>query len=129
MKTPLTMLIISTIAISSAKAQVNTPIASNDYFARNSRVFIPAIIKDEPVAAQAETLNNGEGPAGYVKCTLDNSSFDFADIVDVAYGANGKFKYMTHVAGKINFDAKTFGDPVPGVVKAGYYRIVPKKDN
>jgi len=44
--------------------------------------------------------------------------------VDVAYGAEGKFKYITHVSGTIKFDAKTFGDSGSRVEKVGYYKIV-----
>lgn len=65
-----------------------------------------------------------EGPVGYTRCSLDNMTFTTNDLVDVAYGADGKFKYKTHVSGTIKFDAKTFGDPAPGVEKVGYYKIV-----
>jgi hypothetical protein len=62
-----------------------------------------------------------EGPVGYTWCADDNGTFTSTDIVNVAYGANGKFKYRSGVSGEIKFDSKTFGDPVPGVTKAGYY--------
>jgi len=55
---------------------------------------------------------------------LITMTFTTNDLVDVAYGAEGKFKYKTHVSGSIKFDAKTFGDPAPGVEKVGYYKIV-----
>jgi len=42
--------------------------------------------------------------------------------VDVAYGANGKFKFKSGVTGKITFDDATFGDPIKGVRKSGFYR-------
>ena len=65
-----------------------------------------------------------EGPVGYIKCSFEDGTFTANDLVDVAYGANGKFKYKTHVSGTIKFDSKTFGDPVPGVEKSGYYKPV-----
>ena len=64
-----------------------------------------------------------DGPVGYVKCSFQDGTFFSNDIVDVAYGADGKFKYKTHVSGTIKFDYKTFGDPAPGVEKAGYYKV------
>ena len=67
-----------------------------------------------------------DGPVGYIKCSFQDGTFSSNDILDVAYGANGKFKYKTHVSGIIHFDSKTFGDPVPGVEKAGYYKIAIK---
>jgi hypothetical protein len=39
------------------------------------------------------------------------------------YGANGRFFYKKFASGKIKFDNSSFGgDPVPNVVKRGYYR-------
>jgi len=42
----------------------------------------------------------------------------------VAYGAQGKFNYLYGQSGTITFDNATFGDPIGGVVKSGYYKIV-----
>lgn len=47
---------------------------------------------------------------------------------DVAYGAAGKFATKTGVTGHIAFTNAVFGDPCPGVVKAGYAKpTVPAK--
>lgn len=130
------LLIISVFATKMSFAQINTPITSSDYFVQNQtgkQQIQPKVVtsgeikKDESAVATTDNANNGQGPVGYIKCTFDNGSINFNDIVDVAYGANGKFKFMTHVAGTIKFDSKTFGDPIPGVEKAGYYRVVSKK--
>lgn len=61
-------------------------------------------------------------PAGYTWCAGEGGSCSFTSKVDVAYGANGNFYYKSGVTGTINFNNATFGDPIPGVVKAGYYR-------
>ena len=74
----------------------------------------------EKLADVTEVL---DGPVGYTKCTFQDGTFLSNDIIDVAYGANGKFTYKTHVSGTIRFDSKTFGDPTPGVEKAGYYKV------
>ena len=64
------------------------------------------------------------GPAGYTWCAGENGSYTFSQSVDLAYGANGTFAYKTGVAaGSITFNNATFGDPIPGVAKAGFYKI------
>jgi len=74
----------------------------------------------------ADVTEVAEGPVGYVKCAFQDMTFSSNDIIDVAYGANGKFTYKTHVSGAIRFDNKTFGDPAPGVDKVGYYKVAIK---
>jgi C1A family cysteine protease len=66
--------------------------------------------------------NNNGGPAGFTWCAKEGGSYTFTTKVDVAYGANGKFNYKYGVTGKIRFDNATFGDPVVGIVKSGYYK-------
>lgn len=63
------------------------------------------------------------GPDGYTFCANENQSYTFSQTVDVAYGANGKFAYKTGVTGTITFNNATFGDPIVGVPKKGYYKI------
>ena len=64
------------------------------------------------------------GPAGYTKCADEHQSFTLPGICNVAYGAKGIFAYKYNVKGTITFNNATFGDPVPGVFKAGYYKQV-----
>jgi len=66
------------------------------------------------------------GPAGYTWCAGENGSYTFGQSVDVAYGANGSFNYKTGVSGTITFNNATFGDPIVGVAKAGYYKTSTK---
>lgn len=67
--------------------------------------------------------SGNDGPVGYAWCAKENGFYTFNQIVDVAYGANGKYYYKSGMTGKINFDIATFGDPIPGVVKSGYYKL------
>jgi hypothetical protein len=62
------------------------------------------------------------GPAGYNRCAGEGEAYNFSSPVDVAYGANGTFVYKTGVVGTITFDNNTFGDPIPGVWKSGYFQ-------
>jgi hypothetical protein len=62
-------------------------------------------------------------PVGFTWCARENTSYSFDRKVDVAYGANGKWVYKYNVSGTINFNNSTFGDPIPGVFKGGFYRV------
>jgi len=62
-------------------------------------------------------------PDGYVKVADENQSKAFGEeVVDVAYGANGKFYFQTAVKGTVMFNNTRFGDPIVGTFKAGYAR-------
>ena len=65
-----------------------------------------------------------QGPPGYTFCAGENQIFLLPAKSHVAYGANGKFKYLYNQTGEITFSNETFGgDPIFGVVKLGYYKI------
>lgn len=66
--------------------------------------------------------SGGDGPSGYTRCAGEGGSCEFASPTDIAYGANGAWVYRSGVTGRITFDNRTFGDPAPGVLKAGYFR-------
>lgn len=62
-------------------------------------------------------------PPGYIFACNENQSYNFGtSVVDVAYGRNGTYAYQTGVTGNITFNNARFGDPLVGVLKAGYYR-------
>jgi hypothetical protein len=62
-------------------------------------------------------------PTGYIKIADENQSYNFGtQLVDVAYGANGYYYYKTGVTGTIAFNNATFGDPLVGTNKFGYFR-------
>ena len=67
----------------------------------------------------------GEGPAGFTYIAEEGQSYTFGQTVDVAYGANGSFHYLYGRTGDIAFNDATFGNPLSGVGKKGYYRISP----
>ena len=64
-----------------------------------------------------------QGPAGYTYCAREGGSYTLSVKSHVAYGTNGHFNYRYNQTGTITFDNGTFGDPAPGVVKSGYYKV------
>ena len=63
------------------------------------------------------------GPEGYTYCADEGVSVTFDMYVNVAYGADGNFNYLYEVTGTITFDNDTFGDPIHGTVKHGFYQV------
>jgi len=63
-------------------------------------------------------------PPGYVKVADENQSFTFSSTVpvDVAYGKPGGYVFRNGVTGAITFNNATFGDPLVGTGKEGYWR-------
>lgn len=61
-------------------------------------------------------------PPGYLPAAPENQSAFFATPVDVAYGANGFYYYKASVSGSVTFDNDSFGDPLVGTFKYGFYR-------
>lgn len=60
---------------------------------------------------------------GYEYCAAENESFNFKEVSDVAYGAEGGFVYLPDKIGTVVFNNETFGgDPSPNKVKMGFYR-------
>jgi hypothetical protein len=75
------------------------------------------LLVSRPIFAQA--------PPGYTLCASENQSFTLPAKSDLAYGANNKFAYLFNQTGTVTFSNGFFGnDPVPGVPKFGYYKIV-----
>ncbi len=69
-------------------------------------------------------IAHAQAPSGYTYCADENGSFTLPVKSHVAYGANGKYRYLFNQTGTIIFNAQTFGsDPIFGVYKAGYYKI------
>ena len=58
----------------------------------------------------------------YTQGAAEGQSYSFSSPTDIAYGANGKYVFRSAVTGTITFNNATFGDPIPGVAKAGYFR-------
>ncbi len=60
--------------------------------------------------------------AGFTISVGENNTATFDEPVDVAYGENGKYFYKRNVSGPIRFDNQTFGDPIVGTYKHGWWR-------
>jgi hypothetical protein len=61
-------------------------------------------------------------PVGYLYRAEENETTFFPTPVDVAYGKNGSFFYKSGVSGTIRYDNDSFGDPLVGTLKTGYYK-------
>lgn len=68
------------------------------------------------------TASASGGPAGYTRCATEGERITLPVASDVAYGAEGRYRYLSQPAGTLAFDNATFGDPAPGIRKAGYIR-------
>lgn len=84
-----------------------------EYFRGGSRVAMTIDLDSGPESGL---------PPGYIYCCQENQSHTFDSPVDVAYGKDGQFAFMSGVTGTITFNNATFGDPNVGVLKAGYFR-------
>jgi len=91
----------------------------NNAFPAKMYVDYVRVYQDSPVITPPNTP-----PAGYTWCVGENGSYALNGTCDVAYGANGQFNYKYSQTGTVAFNNANFGDPIPGVVKAGYYKTV-----
>ncbi len=93
---------------------------------RTPRALRFSYLKNGARQSYIEPLTTGINstlPPGYVKVCDENQTYNFgANVVDVAYGANGNFFFQTDVTGSVAFNNARFGDPLVGTVKAGYFR-------
>jgi spore coat protein U-like protein len=63
-----------------------------------------------------------ETPPGYSFCAREDQRCSFSGTRDVAYGANGKFKYKYGVTGGIDCHNNVFGDPIYNVKKSCFIK-------
>ncbi len=61
-------------------------------------------------------------PTGYVAVCNEGQSYSFSSPVDVAYGESGGYTFRQGLSGTITFNNTTFGDPLVGTLKKGYWR-------
>ncbi|XXF77757.1 hypothetical protein P2318_32615 [Myxococcaceae bacterium GXIMD 01537] len=78
----------------------------------NEPINVP---RDLPGGYDITTFNQG---------VADGATFSLPGPCDVAYGANGRFRFIPGVEGSITFNAATFGDPKSGGSNKGYYRQI-----
>ncbi|ACU74133.1 alpha-L-rhamnosidase [Catenulispora acidiphila DSM 44928] len=55
---------------------------------------------------------------GWKQCATENQNCAFSDLMTVAYGANGAYKFATLGSGGTACDDAVFGDPAPNATKA-----------
>jgi hypothetical protein len=67
-----------------------------------------------------EWLHPKVGPTAYGYCATEGQHCSFTGLADVAYGADGRFRFIYAVNGGIDCNNTVFGDPDPGVHKACY---------
>jgi hypothetical protein len=77
-----------------------------------------------PVAVEEMTCGVNGGQANYTYSVDENGSATFSQTVELAYGANGHFFFAHEFTGSVTFNNSTFGDPIVGTVKKGYFRVV-----
>lgn len=97
----------------SAGSLDKTPIELKFTYLQNGIRQSLTIPLDEGVASEL--------PVGYLFSVAENNSAYFPTPVDVAYGGGGSFHYKKGVSGTVTFDNQTFGDPIVGGAKNGYY--------
>lgn len=63
-------------------------------------------------------------PPGFVRVCNENQSYTFSSTtpVDVAYGESGGYTFKRGITGPITFNNSTFGDPLVGTPKGGFWR-------
>jgi hypothetical protein len=86
---------------------------------------IPGVGKygfSRPSGSTTPPATGPTGPSGFTYAVGENQSYTFTSPVDVAYGANGQFNYKYGVTGTVSFNNATFGDPIPGTYKSGFFR-------
>lgn len=79
----------------------------------------------ETLVTRLDGLPSGPPPAGYIKVAVENQTVHFDEVVDLAYGKEGRFYYQQAQTGDIVFNNARFGDPYLNVLKDGYYRPSP----
>ena len=55
---------------------------------------------------------------GWQQCATENQNCAYSDLMTVAYGANGAYKFATLGSGGTACDNAVFGDPAPNAAKA-----------
>jgi hypothetical protein len=79
----------------------------------------PPATPPPPPSSTPPPTTTPTGPSGYTFCANENGICTFSGTQSVAYGANGKFKYLTLTNGTLCSNS-VFGDPIVNVVKACY---------
>ena len=81
-----------------------------------------AIPQSQLFPAVSVPIATAGGPAGYTRCSGEGETCVLTGTMDVAYGANGAFIYLTNRTGSVACNNGTFTDPITGVVKSCYVK-------
>jgi PA14 domain len=79
-------------------------------------VLITGAVAADPTPPAIDDISS------YTRCAGEYQSFVLPGSCDVAYGTNGLYVFKTGQSGTVVFSNGTFGDPIPGVAKSGYFR-------
>jgi len=78
----------------------------------------------DKIATCTVTVISG-GPEGYTYSCSENATIVVSETMDIAYGANGSYLYKYNQTTNCGCNSSTFGgDPISGVLKACYTKIV-----
>ena len=62
-----------------------------------------------------------DAPDGYAFLASGNETVFLDKATDVAWGGAGSYIYRKGAIGSVIFNNANFGDPAPGILKAGFY--------
>ena len=100
-------------------------------FTANSTAGGPYILtatgggKSKAAAVTVSAASLPVGPSGFTWCATEGNNFALPGASDVAYGGEGQFNYLYNQTGTIAFTSTKFGgDPLPGTVKNGFYKLL-----
>lgn len=99
-------------------------VSSVNYSGAISAAYVTAKVIEDITPVSVNEVS-GAGPEGYQWCSGEGRTVNFSTPVNVAFGANGAYKYMQEVSGDVVFTSDAFGgDPIEGVHKYGYCQPV-----
>ena len=75
---------------------------------------------DSGVAKWCYVQSTAPPSPGWQQCATENQTCSYSDLMTVAYGANGTYKFATLGSGGTACDNAVFTDPTPGTAKACY---------
>lgn len=86
-------------------------------------LFAPWTLLD---MSKGTTSTTGEltPPPGYILVAMEDEKRRFNNPTNLAFGANGNFRYKANSIGDIYFSTSAFGgDPAPHIVKGGFAEV------
>jgi hypothetical protein len=104
--------------VKSGDTQITLYIGKGDFLTYNGKTINGDIDKKAVL-----NYNPFPGPAGYMFSVNENQTVPVTTPVDVAYGANGNFVYLTNQRNNVLCNTSKFGsDPAPSTLKRCYIK-------